>query len=161
MSTATKQVESAIKAIRNLPFPGVSISVQGADSIVCIAIDYTEAGIDDPDQLEPIYQAIDAALCAHGCTRGSGCLVDGIEGIEIELPAIVEKVECDGLTAVYEAGFVEVGNRGAGVAMLAWAVIIGSADADNVGVQAQITWQEDGNGDAIDWDTPEAIKIVG
>ena len=161
MSTATKQVESAIKAIRNLPFPGVSISVQGADSIVCIAIDYTEAGIDDPDQLEPIYQAIDAALCAHGCTRGSGCVVDGIEGIEIELPAVLEKVECDGLTAVYEAGFVEVGNRGDGVAMLAWAVIIGSADADSIGVRAQITWEEDGNGDAIDWDTPEAIKIVG
>jgi hypothetical protein len=161
MSTAIKSVESAIKTIRNLPFPGVSISVQGADTIGCIAIDYEEAGITDPDQLERIYKAIDVALQAHGCSRGDASLVDGIEGIEIKWPGVLEQVECNGLTAVYEAGFVEVGNRGGGVAMLAWAVIIGSADADNVGVRAQIIWEEDGNGDATDWDAPEAIKIVG
>lgn len=161
MSTADNQVVSAIKAIRNLTYPGVSISVQGADNIACIAIDYTEAGIDSPDQLDPIYQAIDAALSASGCSRGHAVLDDGIEGIDIELPAVLEKVECDGLTAVYEAGFAEVGNRGDGVAMLAWAVIIGSTDADDIGVWAQIVWEEDGNGDAIDWDTPENIKITG
>lgn len=161
MSTAIKSVESAIKTIRNLPFPGVSISVQGADSIACIAISYKEAGITDPDQLEPIYKAIDDALQAHGCSRGDAGLVDGIEGIKINWPGVLEQVECNGLTAVYEAGLVEVGNRGDGVAMLAWAVIIGSADADDVGVCAQIIWEEDGDGDATDWDAPEAIKIVG
>ena len=161
MSTAIKSVEHAIKAIRNLPCPGVSISVQGAASIVCIAINYDDAGVTEPDELEPTYQAIDAALSATGCARSSGCVVDGIEAIEIKLPGVLEQVECNGLTAVYEAGFVEVGNRGDGVAMLAWALIIGSADADDVGVRAQIIWEEDGNGDATDWDAPEAIKISG
>ena len=159
MSTAIKSVEHAIKAIRNLSCLGVTI--MGVEGMVCIVINYDEAGVTDPGQLEPTYQAIDAALSATGCARSSGCVVDGIEAIEIKLPGVLEQVECNGLTAVYEAGFVEVGNRGDGVAMLAWALIIGSADADDVGGRAQIIWEEDGNGDATDWDAPEAIKISG
>ena len=150
----------AIKAIRNLPFPGVSIGVQGGDNIACIIVDYAASEITDPKQLDPIYKAIDDALQAHGCSRGDAVLVDGIESIAINFIGL-EPVECDGLTAVYEVGFVEVGNRGDGVAMLAWAAIIGSTDAEDIGVRAQIIWAEDGNGDAIDWDTPDAIKIVG
>lgn len=55
MKMSIKSVMQVLQAIRDLPIPGVTLSTMGGEA--CVAIDYAEAGVNDPADLEPIYKA--------------------------------------------------------------------------------------------------------
>ena len=111
MNKKIKSVQAAIQAVRALPFAGVFVSVMGASHEACIEIDYADAGIEDPAQLEPIYKAIEGALAVGGLSAKEGICVDGIEAIEIQWPANLVKVDCHGITALYDPEIVALDNN--------------------------------------------------
>lgn len=172
MSKTIKSIQAAIQAVRALEIPRVSVSVMGASHEACIEIDYAEAGIEDPAQLEPIYKAIGEALAVGDLSVKDGICVGGIETIKIQWPAFLVKVDCDGITALYDPEIVALDNHGAGVAFLAYGVCIGHADADMIDAPVKIIWDveedalEDENRISSDWskcaewDAPESIRIV-
>ena len=170
MSTPIESALAAIKAIRAITLPGVTLCLMGGRA--CVQVDYHEAEISDPDQLEPIYKCIEEALNPHGCSVREGTLDDGIEGIEINWPAGLEPTECDGYVALYQSRGVELGNYQRDVAFFAWGLCIGSSDVRDIGRRAKIRWAADQDAlnnknraandfsDCADWDSPEAIEIT-
>lgn len=113
---------------------------------------------------------IDEAL--GGMQRGSGTLVDGIEGIGIEWPGFMQKVECDEIVALYDPQAVDLANQLQGVAFKAIGVCVGHSSASALGAAVQIAWEADTEAldskhrisldysDCADWDSPKSIWIA-